>query len=57
MEQQYISRPASTIATSEERTLAILAHVLTLIGGFLAPLIIWLLKKDESSFVTENAKE
>ena len=57
MEQQYISRPASVAATSEERTLAILAHVLTLIGGFLAPLIIWLLKKDESNFVSENAKE
>ena len=57
MEQQYISQPASPVTTSEERTLAILAHVLTLIGGFLAPLIIWLLKKDESAFVTENAKE
>ncbi len=57
MEQQFISQPASPTATSEERTLAILAHVLTLVGGFLAPLIIWLLKKDESAFVTENAKE
>ncbi len=43
--------------TSEERTLALLAHLLTFIGGFLAPLIIWLVKKDESVFVSENAKE
>lgn len=43
--------------TQEERTLAILSHILVLVGGFIAPLIIWLLKKDQSTYVAEQAKE
>jgi uncharacterized Tic20 family protein len=47
--------------TSDDRVLAMLSHLLAIIGGlgFIAPLIIWLLKKDDpqASFVTENAKE
>lgn len=59
MEQQP---PISTTATpgtvtSDERTLAILAHILTLVAGFIPPLVIWLVKKEESAFVAENAKE
>lgn len=57
MEQQFISEPQPATTTSEERTLAMLAHLLTFVGGFIAPLIIWLVKKDESAFVSENAKE
>ena len=43
--------------TSDEKTLALLSHVLTLVFPILAPLIIYLVKKDESSFVTYHAKE
>lgn len=43
--------------TSDERTMAILSHILTLLAGFIAPLIIYLIKKDESKFVSEHAKE
>ena len=43
--------------TSDEKTMAILAHVLTLAVGFIAPLVIYLLKKDESTYVTAHAKE
>lgn len=51
--------------TSEERTLAMLSHVsppaLSLLTGgglgWLVPLIIWLVKKDDSQFVGEEAKE
>ncbi len=45
--------------TSDERTMALLSHALTLIPGigFLAPLIIFLIKKDESAFVAASAKE
>src|SRR6478672_4407407 len=43
--------------TSDEKTMALLAHVLTLAAGFIAPLIIYLVKKDESSFVAAHAKE
>lgn len=47
----------SPAPSSDEKILAILAHVLTLIGWFIPPLIIYILKKDESSFVSQHAKE
>ncbi len=43
--------------TSDEKTMALLSHVLTLVVGFLAPLVIYLIKKDESPFVAASAKE
>ena len=43
--------------TQDERTLAILSHILTLVAPILAPLIIWLIKKDESKYVAAHAKE
>jgi uncharacterized Tic20 family protein len=45
--------------TSEERTLAILSHILTVVPGigFIAPLVIYLLKNQESAFVGAHSKE
>ncbi len=43
--------------SGDEKTLALLSHVLTLMAPVLAPLIIWLVKKDESTFVATHAKE
>ena len=43
--------------TSDERTMAILSHILTFVAPFVAPLIIYLIKKDESEFVEWHAKE
>lgn len=43
--------------TESERLLSVLAHILTLVVSFLAPLVIYLIKKDESAFVKEHAKE
>ena len=43
--------------TSDEKTMAILSHILTLVVGFIAPLVIYLIKKDESSFIGAHAKE
>jgi uncharacterized Tic20 family protein len=51
-EEQPISPP-----TSEERTMALLSHVLAFVVWFIAPLVIYLVKKDESNFVAEHAKE
>ena len=45
------------VPTSDEKTMAILSHVLTFVAWFLAPLIIYLIKKDESAFITSHAKE
>lgn len=41
---------------SDEKTIAILSHILTLAAGFLAPLIIYLLKKDQSAFINQHSK-
>lgn len=45
--------------TSDERTLGLLAHLLAIIPGIgiFGPLVIWLVKKNESQFVGENARE
>lgn len=53
-EEQPLSTP-----TSEERTLAVLSHILTAVPGigFIAPLIIYLLKNRESAFVGAHSKE
>lgn len=43
--------------TNDEKTIALLSHVLTFIFPILAPLVIYLIKKDESAFVASHAKE
>ncbi len=45
------------LPTSDEKMMAILSHILTIIAWFIAPLIIYLIRKDESTFVAEHAKE
>ncbi|MEP7143715.1 MAG: DUF4870 domain-containing protein [Ferruginibacter sp.] len=47
----------ATLPSSDEKTMAILSHILTLVSSFIAPLIIYLVKKDESPYVAEHAKE
>ncbi len=42
--------------TSDEKTMGMLAHILTIVAGFIAPLVIYILKKDESSFVQRMRK-
>jgi len=43
--------------TSDEKTLALLSHIVTFVSNFIAPLIIYIIKKDESPFVAAHAKE
>ena len=47
----------ATPPTPDEKTMGILSHILCLVGGFIAPLIIYLIKKDESVYVREQSKE
>lgn len=49
-------QPALVTPTSEEKTMAILSHILCIVAWFIAPLIIYLVKKD-SEFVQAHAKE
>jgi hypothetical protein len=49
--------PGLVSAESDDaKTMALLCHLLA-IFGFLAPLIIWLVKKDQSPFVNQEGKE
>lgn len=41
--------------TQDDRTMAMIAHILGIPTGFLGPLIIWLIKKDQSKFVANQA--
>ena len=41
----------------DAKTWAMLAHLLAIFLGWLPPLIIWLVKKDESPFVNQQGKE
>ncbi|HEX8322273.1 MAG TPA: DUF4870 domain-containing protein [Tepidisphaeraceae bacterium] len=43
--------------TQDDRTMAMLAHGLSIVSGFIGPLIIWLIKKDTSPFVDDQGKE
>lgn len=54
MDNTTVAAPASN-----DRTFAILAHVGGLFTSWVAPLVIYLIKKDDAgaAFTTENAKE
>lgn len=42
---------------SDQRTMAMLCHLLGLFTSFVGPLILWLIKKDEMKFVDDQGKE
>jgi uncharacterized Tic20 family protein len=43
--------------TKDECNLAMLSHLLGIFTGFIGALVIWLIKKDDSAFVSAQAKE
>ncbi|MFO0783845.1 MAG: DUF4870 domain-containing protein [Phycisphaerales bacterium] len=43
--------------SKDDTTMAVLCYVLAIFTGFIGPLIIWLIKKDQSPFVNEQGKE
>jgi uncharacterized protein len=51
----YDTRPLAL--TQDDRTMGLLAHLLGIFAGFVGPLIIWLIKKDQSRFVDDQGKE
>ena len=48
---------AGYIPTQDEKTAAMLSHVLTFFGWFLAPLLVYVVKKEESEYVKHHAME
>ena len=49
--------PSDYVPDSDEKNIALLSHILTFIAPVLAPLIIYVIKKDESPFIAYHAKE
>lgn len=47
----------SSSVSSDEKTWAVLVHLSSFVAGFIVPLIVWLLKRDEWPFVGDQAKE
>ena len=55
---QSVQQSQTTGEVSKDAVnMAMLCHLLAIFTGFLGPLIIWLIKKDESSFVDDHGKE
>jgi uncharacterized Tic20 family protein len=49
--------PHHNAPSSDDRTMGMLCHLLAILVGFLGPLIIWMVKKDDSRFVDEHGRE
>lgn len=49
--------PVPAAPSKDEKTMAMLSHLLGGLFGFLAPLIIWLIKKETMPFVDDQGKE
>jgi len=54
---EQTSAPAIASPSKDEKLIAMLAHLITFVSSFIGPLIIYLVKKDESAFVADQAKE
>ena len=58
--QPYPQQPvpaALPLSPADERLWATLAHVGGILFSFVAPLVIWLIQKEKSAFVEDQAKE
>lgn len=51
------SLPVEIPSTPDERNLALLSHLGGAFFGFIVPLIVWLIKKEESRYLDDQAKE
>jgi uncharacterized Tic20 family protein len=64
MNESNTSAPGPSAApTRDERTWAMIAHLSAFVGlaiplgNLIAPLVIWLIKRDQSAFIADQAKE
>jgi uncharacterized Tic20 family protein len=49
--------PETKEISKDEKTMAMLAHIGGIVGSFIVPLILWQIKKDESKYIADQAKE
>lgn len=52
-----MSEVSNVPPNGDDRLWALLAHLSVFVLGIIGPLIIWLVKKEESTFVADHAKE
>ena len=45
------------VPDQEERNLALIMHILAFFTGFIGPLVIWLIKKDESEYIDQHGRD
>lgn len=45
------------LSEADDKMMGMLAHVLAIVAGFVGPLVIWLIKREESPFVNDQGKE
>ena len=56
-EPGFLANPSGGAALSdEEKTMAMLCHLLSLFTSFIGPLVIWLIRKDRSRFVDAHGR-
>ena len=55
-EAQPVGAEQATVS-KDDTNMAMLCHILAIFTGFLGPLIIWLIKKDDSPYVDRQGKE
>lgn len=49
--------PVASTPTSDDKTMSLIIHLGGIFTGIIVPLIIWLIKKDQSKFVDHHGKE
>lgn len=52
-----MNEPVEQTPSKDEQNLAMLAHLLGIVSGFIGALIIWLIKREQSAFINEQARE
>ena len=54
-EEEY--HPDFDSLSKDDKNLGMLTHLLGLLTSFIGPLILWLMKKDESEYIEANSRE
>lgn len=57
MDDQAMNELTPLAPSKDECNLAMLAHLLGIFSGFIGPLVLWLVKREQASFVGEQANE
>lgn len=57
LDDSFEQAPRHWNPTQDEKTLALISHIGTMVGGFIVPLVIWLTQKDKSDYVAYHGKE